>query len=94
VPAIVAQKFLSFVRPPLKLITISNRGTQVWPTGSTYTDCINQYRVRVETSDAIPLTQRDILNFSQTVVEHFKICSLEMLMQFGEKKRYSLAQGQ
>ena len=31
---------------------ISNRGTQVWPTGSVFTECVDYYRVRFELKDS------------------------------------------
>jgi len=34
--------------PDLALSMLSNRGTQVWPTGSMFTECINTYRCRFE----------------------------------------------
>jgi isocitrate dehydrogenase len=37
---------------PFKLTVISNRGTQVWPTGSVYTECVDYYRVRFELATA------------------------------------------
>jgi len=46
----------------LKLVTISNRGTQVWPTGSVFTNLVNQYRLRFETDPASPLAQADIID--------------------------------
>ena len=78
----------------LKLVTISNRGTQVWPTGSVFTNLVNQYRIRFETDPASPLTQADILDLYTALSKDFKISSLEILSMWGDKKAYSLAQGQ
>ena len=78
----------------LKLVTISNRGTQVWPTGSVFTNLVNQYRIRFETDPASPLTQADILDLYTALSKDFKISSLEILNMWGDKKAYSLAQGQ
>ena len=36
-----------------RLSIISNRGTQVWPTGSVYTECVDYYRVRFELKDGV-----------------------------------------
>jgi isocitrate dehydrogenase len=78
----------------LKLVTISNRGTQVWPTGSVFTNLVNQYRVRFETDEASPLTQADILELYTALSKDLKITSLEILNMWADKKGYSLAQGQ
>ena len=78
----------------LKLVTISNRGTQVWPTGSVFTNLVNQYRLRFETDPASPLAQADIIDLYAVLSKDFKISSLELLNMWGDKKAYSLAQGQ
>lgn len=77
-----------------KLVNISNRGTQVWPTGSVYTNLVNLYNVRFESLDGLPLTQQDILGLYISLSGNFKICSSELLNKWGDKKGYSLAQGQ
>jgi isocitrate dehydrogenase len=41
-----------------------------------------------------PLTQRDIIELCTRVSADFKICSTELLNMWGDKKAYSLAQGQ
>ena len=78
----------------VKLINISNRGTQVWPTGSVYTNLVNQYNVRFESIDDFPLTQQDVLGLYISLSGNFKICSSELLLLWGDKRAYSLAQGQ
>lgn len=76
------------------LINISNRGTQVWPTGSVYTNLVNQYNVRFESIDGSALNQADVIGLYVSLSGNFKICSLELLNSWGDKKAYSLAQGQ
>ena len=76
------------------LINISNRGTQVWPTGSVYTNLVNQYNVRFESLDGSPLNQQDVLGLYVSLSGDFKICSSELLNMWGGKRAYSLAQGQ
>jgi isocitrate dehydrogenase len=75
------------------LVTISNRGTQVWPTGSKFTNLINQYRVRFESIEMEPLHQQDIIGLYVSLSGDFKICSLELLNSWGDKKGYSLGTG-
>lgn len=77
-----------------KLVNISNRGTQVWPTGSVFTNLVNQYNVRFESLDDLPLNQQDVIGLYVSLSGNFKICSLELLNTWGDKKAYSLAQGQ
>ena len=93
-PEEVAEKVNSVLDNRYKLITISNRGTQVWPTGSVLTDLINQYRVRIEKTSAIEISQRDIFQLSEKLASHFYVCSLEMLLRFDGEDAYSKAQGQ
>jgi isocitrate dehydrogenase len=75
-------------------VTISNRGTQVWPTGSVFTNLVNQYRIRFETDASNPLSQSDILNLYAALSKDLQISSVEILSMWGDKKAYSLAQGQ
>lgn len=78
----------------LQLVTISNRGTQVWPTASVFTNCINQYRARFEKKSLEELSASDVLQFCLKVQQQIRICSIEMLLNINGAKAYSLAQGQ
>ncbi len=94
-PQVIAHKFKDKLPENMSLIMMSNRGTQVYPNGSLLTDCVNQFRVRVEREPgAPPLTADDILNFAKEISRSIKICSIEWLMMYGGVKSYSLAQGQ
>ena len=93
-PLKVAEKMLEHTGDLFKLVTISNRGTQVWPKGSIFTNLVNQYRCRFESIGEVPLTQVDILELYKRVMVDFKVCSTELLNMFNDKKAYSLAQGQ
>ena len=93
-PNEVAELCLQHVGHTYNLATISNRGTQVWPTGSKFTNLINQYRCRFESKDATPLQQADIIALYQQVAQSFTVCSIEILNMQDGKKMYSLAQGQ
>ncbi|KAF0240906.1 MAG: NADP-dependent isocitrate dehydrogenase [Sediminibacterium sp.] len=93
-PNLVAEKCLKHTMGLFKLVTISNRGTQVWPTGSVFTNLVNQYRCRFESVGNVPVTQTDILELYKQLMADFKICSTELLNMWGDKKAYSLAQGQ
>jgi isocitrate dehydrogenase len=93
-PETIAKKCQRHAGVKFNLINISNRGTQVWPTGSVYTNLVNQYNVRFESLDGSPLHQQDILGLYVSLSGDFKICSSELLNMWGGKKAYSLAQGQ
>jgi len=82
---------------PFRLTLISNRGTQVWPTGSVYTECVDYYRVRFELKDGVPpgsFGQSRCVALMDKVAEKFTVCSYELLRTFDGVKGYSLAQGQ
>jgi isocitrate dehydrogenase len=93
-PNIVAENLLPHCSELFNLVLISNRGTQVWPKGSKFTNLVNQYRCRFESIDYIPVTQTDIIELQRRVINNFKICSTELLNMEGDKKMYSSAQGQ
>src|SRR5688500_14517760 len=93
-PEKIAEKCQLHAGVKLKLINVSNRGTQVWPTGSVFTNLVNQYNVRFETVDGSGLLQQDIIGLYVTLTADYKVCSLELLNMWGDKKAYSLAQGQ
>ncbi|MBS1567188.1 MAG: isocitrate dehydrogenase, partial [Bacteroidetes bacterium] len=93
-PQAIAEKCKRHAGVKFDLVNISNRGTQVWPTGSVYTNLVNQYNVRFETLDGHPLNQVDVIGLYVSLSGNFKICSIELLNAFSDKKAYSLAQGQ
>ena len=76
----------------MKLTMISNRGTQVAPVGSAYTDCVNHYRARFETEN--PVSQHEIVSHLAAVGERFQLCGAEWLREIDGTQGYSLAQGQ
>ncbi len=93
-PLQVAEECEQHAGQKFKLISISNRGTQVWPTGSVYTNLVNQYNARFESLHGDTLAQQDIIDLYITLSRNFKVCSFELLNMWGDKKAYSLAQGQ
>lgn len=93
-PAAVAAIIESLIEAPYRLTLISNRGTQVWPSGSVLTDCVNQYRVRIEAPEGSSPTDVDMLILAVHLAEHMKVCSTELLMQYNGVPAYTLAQGQ
>ncbi len=93
-PQAIAKKCERHAGVKFKLVNISNRGTQVWPTGSVYTNLVNVYNVRFESLDGEALTQQDILGLYVSLSGNFKICSSELLNKWGDKRSYSVAAGQ
>lgn len=93
-PEEIAEKCKRHAGVKFNLVNISNRGTQVWPTGSVYTNLVNQYNVRFESINDLPLHQQDVLGLYVSLSGDFKICSSELLNMWSGKKAYSLAQGQ
>lgn len=93
-PEDIAKKCLRHAGVKFKLVSISNRGTQVWPTGSRFTNLVNQYNARFESLDGDALNQQDVIGLYVSLSGDFKICSLELLNAWDGKKAYSLAQGQ
>jgi isocitrate dehydrogenase len=93
-PGAVAAIIESLLEAPYTLTLISNRGTQVWPSGSVLTDCVNQYRVRIEAPKESSPTDVDMLKLAVQLAQHMKVCSTELLMNYNGVPAYSLAQGQ
>lgn len=93
-PEVIAKKCQRHGGVKFNILSVSNRGTQVWPTGSVFTNLVNQYNVRFESLDGSALNQQDVIGLYVSLSGDFKICSLELLNTWGGKKAYSLAQGQ
>ncbi|MFZ4722077.1 MAG: isocitrate/isopropylmalate family dehydrogenase [Phycisphaerales bacterium] len=79
---------------PFRLKLISNRGTQVWPTGSVYTDCVDYWRARFERVDGAIVAQPQTIDLLQRVAARYTVCSYELLRTFDGKPGFSMAQGQ
>jgi isocitrate dehydrogenase len=93
-PSAVAAIVESLLEQPYRLTLISNRGTQVWPSGSLLTDCVNQYRLRIEAPSNSSPTDVDMLKVAVQLAKYMTVCSTELLMQYNGAPAYTLAQGQ
>jgi isocitrate dehydrogenase len=93
-PNVLADAIKAVLPASCTLTLISNRGTQVWPSGSVLTDCVNQYRVRVEVRPEGLVTRAEMLDVARRVCEQMPVCSTEMLTSYNETPAFSLAQGQ
>lgn len=82
---------------PFRLTMMSSRGTQVWPTGSVYTEVVDYYRARFELRDksmAGRIGQQAPIFLFEKIAEKLDITSFQMLKEYDGKPGYSLAQGQ
>ncbi|MDN4165389.1 NADP-dependent isocitrate dehydrogenase [Cytophagales bacterium LB-30] len=93
-PAVIAGTVKSFLKDNMQLVMISNRGTQVWPEGSLFTECVNQWRVRVERKPNQIISSQEVYSCVSQLSEQLFVSSTEMLRNFNGKAGYSLAQGQ
>lgn len=97
-PPTVAEEMCRIAQDtPFVPTLISNRGTQVWPTGSVYTECVDYYRVRFELKEGVvagTIGQSRAVALMDKVAEKFVVCSYELLRTFDGTRGYSLAQGQ
>lgn len=97
-PIALAEEMTRFAEDtPFKLTLISNRGTQVWPTGSVYTECVDYFRVRFELRESIAagsFGQSRAIALLDRIAERFTVCEFDLLRLFDGVKGYSMAQGQ
>lgn len=91
-PSELANKIKLLLPNNIELIMISNRGTQVWPNGSVFTQCVNHYRCRLQSKTVTDETF--LLNLSSIISKNIRVCSLEMLRKIDGKEMFTLAQGQ
>lgn len=97
-PTELAERLQAICAPTrFKLTMMSNRGTQVWPSGSIYTEIVDYYRVRFELKDmhdAASLGQGPIIALLDKIAEKFEVTDFQPLKHYDGKPGYSLAQGQ
>ncbi|MFG0285781.1 MAG: isocitrate/isopropylmalate family dehydrogenase [Phycisphaerales bacterium JB039] len=82
---------------PFHLTMMSNRGTQVWPTGSVYTEVVDYYRARFELRDPQligRIGQLPAIWLLEKVAEKFAVNDFQPLREYDGQRGYSLAQGQ
>jgi len=90
----IAEKLGSVCKSKFEISTISNRGTQVWPSGSVFTNLVDSFIVRFESLGLVALSQSEILGLYKDVADNYVVTSLEVLNQFKGERAYSLSQGQ
>ena len=78
----------------MELTTITNRGTQVWPEGSVFTDLVDTYVVRIEKNTTAEIKKKKFMEQAIHLYDYLNIGSIEMLITIDGMRKYSLAQGQ
>ncbi|MEZ6235762.1 MAG: isocitrate/isopropylmalate family dehydrogenase [Phycisphaerales bacterium] len=82
---------------PFKLTLLSNRGTQVWPTGSPFTEVVDYYRARFQVRDTNMigvLGQSSTVSLFNRIAEKFQVTDFQPLKMYDGQAGYSMAQGQ
>ena len=93
-PESIAAIVQQHLDPELELVTITNRGTQVWPSGSVFTDLVDNYVVRIEKKRDIEIKKKQFFKQAIVLFDYLRIGSIEMLIMLDGVRKYSLAQGQ
>lgn len=78
----------------MEVTTITNRGTQVWPEGSVFTNLVDTYVVRIEKNTSAEIKKKKFMEQAIRLYDYLNISSIEMLISIDGKRKYSLAQGQ
>ncbi|MFT5423681.1 MAG: isocitrate dehydrogenase [Phycisphaerales bacterium] len=82
---------------PFELTMISNRGSQIWPTGSVYTELVDCSRCRFELRDkaqAGRIGQGPTVHLLAKIAERYEINAFYPLSEYDGERGFSLAQGQ
>jgi isocitrate dehydrogenase len=93
-PELIASEISPLLPDHLKLELISNRGTQVWPAASKYTDTVALFSLRMILKDRSHIiTSTEILSFAASLSSHIQVVGLAFLKEWGDMKGYSAVQG-
>ncbi len=90
----IAKIVLSQLDDNMELTTITNRGTQVWPEGSVYTNLVDTYIIRIEKNTKEEIKKTLFMQQAIRLYDYVNISSIEMLITIDGQRKYSLAQGQ
>jgi isocitrate dehydrogenase len=93
-PAEIAAIAQANLDADMEVTTITNRGTQVWPEGSKFTDLVDTYVVRVEKNTTKEIKKKKFMEQAVRLYDFLNISSIEMLITINGERKYSLAQGQ
>ena len=90
----IAELVLANLDDDMELTTITNRGTQIWPDGSLYTNLVDTYVVRIEKNTKEEVKKKRFMEQAIRLYDFINIASIEMLLTINGNRKYSLAQGQ
>ena len=93
-PEKIAEIVKQHLDADMEVTTITNRGTQVWPTGSVFTDLVDTYVVRIEKNTSEEVKKVRFMEQAIRLYDQLNIGSIEMLITINDERKYSLAQGQ
>ncbi len=97
-PELLGKKLEQIARSPLRLKMVTNRGLKVYPDGLPGTWCSDHWRCRFlipKTEISQPATAADIITLLQEINEMgLDVIKTENLYNIGEKRAYSLGQGE
>lgn len=93
-PAEIAAIAQAHLDDDMEVTTITNRGTQVWPEGSVFTDLVDTYVVRIEKNTTTEVKKKRFMEQAIRMYDQLNISSIEMLITINGERKYSLAQGQ
>ncbi len=93
-PQEIAKIAQSHLDKDMEVTTITNRGTQVWPEGSVFTDLVDTYVVRIEKNTKDEVKKKRFMEQAIRLYDQLNIGSIEMLLTINGERKYSLAQGQ
>jgi isocitrate dehydrogenase len=83
------------ISTPLRLLGISNRGTQVFPSSGALTDCVDQWFCRfVQKDESGDLPDRAILDLTTRISEKHRWMHVEKLAEFDGSLGFTKSQGQ
>lgn len=97
VPELAAQLERLCESTPFRLTLLSSRGTRVWPTGSVYTETVDEIRARFEPRDPSLIGsfgQSPAIRLLNKISERYRVADFVPLRRYDGKQGYSMAQGQ
>jgi isocitrate dehydrogenase len=86
----IAQQLAAILPSDLDLVSLTNRGTVVWPNGSVYTECSTGYAVRIK---GVGKTKSEWWDLTNTLSSVINISSTEFLNVIDGQRAYSVGQG-
>lgn len=86
----IAEQLLKVLSSETKLVSLTNRGTVVWPDGSVYTECSTGYGVRLIEKNQ---SKSYWWNLTDKLGEIINVSSTEFLNRIDGQRTYSVGQG-